>query len=170
MGARLTPPRHRSAPGRQVVAPVGDLLERDAEVLGELVVTAVRARSEVGGGDQCLARITLSAVRLVAARFARQLPGLDVARVQDEEADEALERVAVGQRGDVRREVETFRAGDRDGTALIGDEGHGCCRRPSALFHPSRVGVVFVRLGRCWLRASPRRAARPSVMRRLTAV
>jgi hypothetical protein len=120
----------------EVGAPVGDLLERHAEVFGEFVVGAVRDRGELVWRDQRFARVALAAVRPVVVRLAGQLPGLDVAGVEREEADEALERVAVVPLGDVRREVEAFRTGDRDGLAPVGDECRGRCRPPARAFRP----------------------------------
>src|SRR4051794_31878243 len=79
---------------------------------------------EVVGGHECAAGVALAAAGVVAGRVTGELAGVDVPSVEREEADERLERVAVGELADGRGEVEAVRAGERDELALIGDERH----------------------------------------------
>ena len=92
----------------QILAPSRDLFDWHAEMCGELAVVAVCHRRERDRRQQQLARVALGAARHVAPRLVRQLPALDVAGVAHEKAHEALERVAVGARGDVWSEVEAI--------------------------------------------------------------
>src|SRR3954467_9616288 len=94
------------------------------KVCGELLVRSRVQRRELIRGHQRSAGVVLAAARRVACRVDGELAGLDVAGVAREEADERLERVAIGQVTDGGREVEAVGAGDRDDLPLIRDERH----------------------------------------------
>jgi hypothetical protein len=85
------------------------LLERYVEAGGEPVVRARLQCQELICGYEGGAAVVLAAARRVTCRVAGELAGLDVARVEREEADERLERVAVGEVIDGGREVEATR-------------------------------------------------------------
>src|SRR4051812_42423548 len=106
------PPRPSAASGSagEFLTSVSDLLERYAEVAGEFGVGSTLQCRELICGHQCGAGVALAAAGDVACRVARELVGLDVARVEHEEAHERLERVAVGEVGDGWREVEAVGA------------------------------------------------------------
>src|SRR4051794_30681676 len=96
---------------REFHTSLSDLLERHLEVAGELLVGSMLDWREVVGGHECGAGVAFAAAGVVAGRVAGELAGVDVARVEREEADERLERVAVGQLTDGGCEVEAFGAG-----------------------------------------------------------